>query len=134
MTVLASDRPERFLLVVDDNRDYADALCELVALTSDWHPHAAYAVAEAVASAVEHWPDAVLLDLQMPPCTGFDAADALEKALPDHLPALLAVSGNSDLLQAAGRDKRFAGTILKPADPAGLLQLLDRLSPVPGHS
>jgi signal transduction histidine kinase len=81
MAELAADRPERFLLVVDDNRDYADALCEFVALTSDWHPHAAYAVAEAVASALEHWPDAVLLDLQIPPCTGFDAADALEKAL-----------------------------------------------------
>jgi len=123
-----ADKP-RHLLVVDDNRDHADALCELLDLISDWHSEAAYAVSEAVAQAHVHVPDAVLLDLEMPPSSGFAVADALQEAF-EPLPVLLAVSGNSMLLQSASRDKRFARVILKPADPEKLVDCLGQLVPL----
>jgi CheY-like chemotaxis protein len=116
-------------MVVDDNCDYADALCEVLALASDWEIKAAYSVRTALESAMMRRPDAMLLDLDIPPSNGFEAADALEQAFPGNLPVLLAVSGNTALLKLASRDVRFSQVALKPADPGRLIGWLSGLLP-----
>ena len=60
---------------------------------------------------------------------GFDTAQRLESAARPTHPALLALTGNAWLREAAARDARFAAAILKPADLEGLLSLLDRVPP-----
>ena len=119
----------RFLMVVDDNCDYADSLCEFFDLASHLETKAVYSVRAALESAVMRRPDAMLLDLDIPPSSGFEVADALEQAFPGNLPVLLAVSGNATLLEKASGDVRFSKVALKPADPARLIDWLGRLLP-----
>lgn len=128
MPAQSSLAPHGRVLIVDDNHDYADSLRELVELSTDWEPETAYGVPEAIAKVQSRRPDAVLLDLDIPPSTGFQAADALERAFPDNPPVLFAVSGNVDLVRAAANDRRFTRALLKPADPGVLMSWLNEIS------
>ena len=109
---------------MDNNHDYADAVCELLRMTCDWDVEVAYGPADALFRAKAHPPDAVLLDLEMPEMNGFDTADLLMQALAVNCPRLVAVTGNSNLQITASHDARFAEALLKPADNAELLILL----------
>lgn len=122
------------LLVVDDDHDCADAICELIRMSSDWEVEAAYGLHDALSHAVAHCPDAVLLDLEMPGGDGLQTADCLLEALSVRLPQLVAVTGNSNLQLEASSDSRFAGSLLKPPDTAQLLQLLARFAAGPPRS
>lgn len=126
--------PSRHLLVVDNDHDCADAICELLRMTSDWEVEAAYDLRDALSHAAAHRPDAVLLDLEMPGGDGFRTADCLIEALSVSLPRLVAVTGNSNLHQEASNDSRFAEALLKPADTAQLLNLLARFAATPPAS
>ncbi|MCK9689034.1 response regulator [Scleromatobacter humisilvae] len=119
----------RRLMVVDDDHDLVDALCEWIALRSDWTAVGAYGPEDAIAQAGAAPPDAILLDMEMAGIDGFDTAKRLELAARPTHPALLALTGNAWLREAASHDARFAASILKPADLEGLLSLLDRVSP-----
>jgi CheY-like chemotaxis protein len=116
------------LMVVDDDHDLVDALCELIALSSDWTAIAAYGPADAIAQAGRAAPDAILLDMEMPGADGFDTAERLELAADPKHPALFALTGNERLRDAASHDARFAASMLKPADLNGLLNLLETVS------
>ena len=116
-------------MVVDDDHDLVDALCEWIALSSDWTAVGAYGPEDAIAQAGAAPPDAILLDMEMDGIDGFDTARRLESALAPMHPALLALTGNAWLREAASLDARFAASILKPADLEGLLSLLDKVSP-----
>ncbi|MDN3921266.1 PAS domain-containing hybrid sensor histidine kinase/response regulator [Roseateles violae] len=58
------------VLVVDDNRDSADTVVELLGLLGH-HARAAYGALAALAAAIEQKPQLVLLDLDMPDGDGF---------------------------------------------------------------
>jgi CheY-like chemotaxis protein len=116
-------------MVVDDDHDLADALCEWIGLSSDWNAVAAYGPAEAVARASSSHPDAILLDMEMEGADGFETASLLARTSAGSPPALLALTGNARLRDAASLDPRFAASMLKPADLDGLLCLLERASP-----
>lgn len=126
---IESASPHRRLLVVDDDHDLVDSLCEWIALSSDWTAVAAYGPADAIAQASVMPPDAILLDMEMGDINGFETAERLELASGPRHPALLALTGNEWLLEAASLDARFSASILKPADLEALLSLLDRVSP-----
>ena len=125
---LDSHHAYRRLLVVDDDHDLVDALCEWIALSSDWTAVAAYGPDDAVAQTGVAPPDAIILDMEMDGADGFDTAGRLASAAGCKHPALLALTGNSRLRDAASLDARFAASILKPADLEGLLSLLDKVS------
>lgn len=112
------------LLVVDDNHDCADSLCELIRMTCNWDVDVAYGPAAALSQALAHPPDAVFLDMEMPGMNGFQTADALLDAPSVTLPHLVAMTGNSHLQAEASDDLRFDASLLKPADQADVLQLL----------
>ena len=71
----------------------------------------------------------VLLDVSMPGMDGFETAERLERASGAKHSAILALTGNADLRDAALRDPRFTASLLKPADPGRLLVLLSSLVP-----
>lgn len=119
----------RRLMVVDDDPDLVDALCELICLCSDWTAIGAYGPADAIAQAGEAAPDAILLDMEMDGVDGFDTAERLDTAAGQRHPALFALTGNDSLREAASHDGRFTASILKPADLNGLLKLLEKVSP-----
>lgn len=115
------------VLVVDDSRDYADSVCEFIAATTTWQADVAYGGRDAIASTQAQRPDVVLLDLEIPPLTGFDVAEALEQQYPDDLPWIIAISGNTSLFHAALKDRRFSRALLKPANLSSLIAWLDKL-------
>lgn len=128
MHTRAHDLHTHRLLVVDNNHDYADSVCELLRLTSDWDIEVAYGCADALSHALAHPPDVVLLDLEMRGTNGFRTADRLCEAMPLQPPRLVAITGNSNLQIEALHDARFADALLKPADAAHLLDIMARFA------
>jgi len=122
-------RAHRRLMIVDDDRDLVDALCELIALCTDWTAIGAYGPSDAIAQASETAPDAILLDMEMEGVDGFDTASRLDRAAGQRHPTLIALTGNDRLRDVALHDGRFTASILKPADLTGLLKLLATVSP-----
>lgn len=115
---------QQSVLVVDDNHDYADSLCQWLEATTAWHARPVYSVREAVAALKEDAPDAMLLDLEMLPACGLQVLDTMTD-MGEPLPVTFAVSGNEMLLEAAAADARIHGVALKPADPEVLARWLD---------
>ena len=119
----------RSLVVVDDDHDLVDSLCELICLCSDWTAIGAYGPADAIAQTSERAPDAILLDMEMEGVDGFETAARLDMAAGQRHPALFALTGNDRLRDLASHDGRFTASILKPVDMNGLLELLEKVSP-----
>lgn len=119
-----SGRGRLRLLVVDDNRDGADSLCALLVAVGACDAQAAYSPGDAIRKARACRPDAVLLDLEMPPDSGFDLAAALRRVFAADAPLLLAMTGNQALRSRAARDARFAAAMLKPLDLDDVLRRL----------
>jgi CheY-like chemotaxis protein len=118
------------LLVVDDDHDLVDALCEWIRLRSGWTAAGAYGPADAIAQAGAIHPDAILLDMEMEGADGFDTAARLDLASGSRHPPLFALTGNPWLRDAAALDTRFTASMLKPADLEVLLRLLDGATPL----
>jgi two-component system, OmpR family, response regulator len=114
------------LLVVDDDRDYADSLQAFFELLDEWDTDVAYGAAESIVRASRDKPDAVIMDLNMPPETGFAAAAALKAHVQP--PTIFAMSGNPDLVDRAREDRHFSRVVLKPVDPAVIVRWLAELS------
>jgi CheY-like chemotaxis protein len=117
------------LMVVDNDHDLVDALCEWIGLSSDWTAVPAYGPAEAIAQATTAPPDAILLGMEMQDADGFETAERLGRASGAKHSAIVALTGNAYLRDAALLDPRFTASMLKPADPGRLLVLLSGLLP-----
>ncbi len=112
----------RHIIVVDDNRDAADSLAQLVELFGH-SADVAYDGATAIEKVRANRPDVVLCDLGLPGMTGYEVARALRAQRIDVL--LIAVSGYAQFediakAHAAGFDDHIA----KPPDPETLRALL----------
>ncbi|HEV3007582.1 MAG TPA: hybrid sensor histidine kinase/response regulator, partial [Burkholderiales bacterium] len=80
------------ILVVDDNRDTADALAFL--LQSIGHQaRAAYDGPSALLAAEQHSPDVIMQDLGMPPMTGYEIARRLRELPAGRGAVLVAITG-----------------------------------------
>jgi CheY-like chemotaxis protein len=109
---------------VDDNRDCADSLAEVLRVCFEIEAEPAYGGSQALNAARAHPPAAIVLDLDMPLVDGFKTANDLLEAFSDRRPSLIAVTGNPDLWRAASNDRRFSGALLKPPDVEELEQRL----------
>lgn len=111
------------IFVVDDNRDSADILAEILRFKG-FETHAAYDGAQALAMAAEVAPDVVFLDLGMPGMDGFAVARALRERHAPHacLVALTAWSDPGTLVKvsAAGFDLHLA----KPSSVDAILGVI----------
>jgi CheY-like chemotaxis protein len=117
------------VLVVDDNVDAADAM--QMHLSQFGHDvSAAYSGPEALALLEEGAPQAVIVDLSMPVMDGFELARRIRERASWRSVVLIALSGygQPDDIKRS-REAGFEHHLIKPADPAALLSLLDSLKP-----
>ncbi|MRX10178.1 response regulator [Pseudoduganella sp. FT25W] len=119
---MASQFSPKRILVVDDNRDAADLVAELLALSG--HVTAAVYGGEAgIESAAAFAPDVVLLDLGMPVVDGFAVAAAVRQLAVPVQPVLIAYSAwNDPATRSRAIESGFDDYLLKPARFDELLQ------------
>jgi CheY-like chemotaxis protein len=113
------------VLVVDDNRDAADSLAELLGLMGA-STAVAYGVEEALAAMAVCTPTLAFIDIGMPVRDGYELAGLVraDSALADTV--LVALTGwgqatDRERIMAAGFDHH----LIKPADLEQLTELLD---------
>lgn len=119
--------PQKRILVVDD---YPDALeiWSLYLRSLGYEVDTADDGLKAVEQAHNHPPDVIVLDLELPGITGFEAAIRLRQS-PDtsHIP-LIAATGYSHVKQLdQARDSGFDSIVVKPCEPAALVAEVERL-------
>lgn len=118
------------VLVVEDNRDMADMLMELLRM-SGYEAAVAYSGADALELARRFKPEAVLCDLGLPgDIDGYELARALRgdvQLKPALLVALTGHGGPSDLQQT--REAGFDSHLTKPVDFPVIRNLLGKLAP-----
>jgi len=111
----------RRVLVVDDNRDAADALSALLRFMG-YVVKTAYDGAEGLSVAEAFDPDVAIWDLSMPGIDGFESARRLREQARGHSVLLIALSGHaSSEDSSAARSAGFDVHMAKPMDVAALL-------------
>jgi PAS domain S-box-containing protein len=119
------------VLVVDDDVDAADSLALLLQMAG-YEAHVAYSGTTALQTAVEHRPEAVILDLSLPEMDGYELGRRLRQHPQLAAVRLIALTGHGqqeDLDRS--RAEGFAAHLVKPIE---LRQLLDLLKPVAGDA
>jgi CheY-like chemotaxis protein len=82
----------------------------------------------AVEQAHRHLPDVIVLDLELPGITGFEAAVRLRQASDTRNIPLIAATGYSHAKQLnQARASGFDAIVVKPCDPAALVEEIERL-------
>ena len=122
--------PARTVLVVDDDRDIADGLCELLELLG-YRTLVAYDGDEGVAIALRERPPYVILDLHMPRMGGVLACTRIRQQVPGEQMKLVALTGSDqptdrEAAQLAG----FDHFLIKPVMVSALLHLLQPTGPL----
>lgn len=113
----------RRVLVVDDNRDAADTLAELLRMLGN-EVLVAHDGNGALASAPGFKPDVVLLDIGLPDVNGYEVARRLRQVAGMRQPRLIALTGwgqHEDKRRAA--EAGFDDHWTKPVDPVRLQEL-----------
>ncbi|HUP23101.1 MAG TPA: PAS domain S-box protein [Thermoanaerobaculia bacterium] len=119
----AAARPRR-ILVVDDNRDSATSLAELLGLLGH-QTETAHDGLEALAAAARFRPDVILLDLGMPRLDGYEAARRIRSEPWGRDVLLVAVTGwGQDSDRERSQQAGFDLHLVKPVDLAKLESLL----------
>jgi PAS domain S-box-containing protein len=116
--------PHRRVLVVDDNRDAAESLAQLVTMLGH-DAEIAYDAYQGLSSAAERVPDVVLCDIGLPGMDGYEFARQFRARAGGHGVRLVAVSGYAqpeDVTRAA--EAGFDAHVAKPPDPERLAALL----------
>ena len=114
----------RRILVVDDNKDTASSLAEILRHTGH-ETRAAFDGRDALEAASEFRPDVVILDLGMPGMDGYALARRLREQADGDKIALLALSGYAtEWDRTTSREAGFDGHLAKPVDFDALTRLL----------
>ena len=118
----------RRVLIVDDNRDFADSLAAVLRIAGH-ELCVTYNGVDAVASARMWAPDVVLLDIGLPLMNGYEAARRIREALSGKALLLIAITGwgqaeDRRRSKAAGFDHH----LVKPIDPTALAELISEHS------
>ncbi|MBC7778966.1 MAG: PAS domain S-box protein [Proteobacteria bacterium] len=112
------------VLIVDDNVEAAETLAILLDLEGH-EAHAAHDGLKALEVAAKVEPDVVLLDLGLPGLDGYQVCHALRKRTPATQPMIVAVTGwGQDSDRRRTQEAGFDGHLVKPVDPATILELL----------
>ncbi len=121
----------RRILVVDDNADSADSLSML--LSACGHKVTkAYTGRGGIEAAISNPPDLAILDIGLPDMSGFDLATRLRGEARTAHTVLVALSGwGQKVDRQRSASAGFAHHLVKPADPAAVLELIQ--SSASGH-
>jgi signal transduction histidine kinase/CheY-like chemotaxis protein len=123
---LSSDPPKKKVMILDDNRDAADALA-LLLQTEGHEVRAVYNAQAALETASQFQPEVAILDIGMPDMNGFEVAARVRESLPPIV--LIALSGwalgrNDSRIRTAGFDSCFT----KPVGAGKLNKLFEEVS------
>jgi len=121
----SAPQARRRVLIVDDNRDAADTLAEVMEMLG-YEVGTAYDGVEGVERAEAMRPDAAVLDLGMPRLDGFGACRALRQTDWGRGIVVLALSGwgqAADTQRAA--EAGFDGHLVKPVSPDALMEKIE---------
>jgi CheY-like chemotaxis protein len=119
--------PQKRILLVDD---YPDALeiWGLYLRSMGYDVETATDGLSAVEQAHNHLPDIIVLDLELPGITGFEAAMRLRQAPDTQDIPLIAATGYSHVKQLdQARQSGFDAIVVKPCEPAVLVAEIERL-------
>jgi PAS domain S-box-containing protein len=114
------------ILVVDDNLDAAETLCELLRLLGH-EVRVAYDGPSALSIAEQQTPDVIMLDIGLPGMSGFEVAARLRHLPETRSSTLIAVTGygrSSD--RERSLEAGFDAHLVKPVDADELTVLLSR--------
>mgnify|MGYP000453331071 CR=1 FL=1 len=119
--------PRRRILVVDDNRDAADSLAELLTIMGN-ETQTAYDGLQALAVAAVFRPDVTLLDIGMPKLNGYETCRRMRlQAWGEHM-VLYALTGwGQEADQQRSLTAGFDAHLVKPVDLDDLEALLSGL-------
>jgi len=112
------------ILIVDDNRDSAESLAEVLSLSGN-ETFVAYDGEKAVEAAERQRPDAILLDIGLPKINGFDACRRIRQNPWAENIVIIALTGwgqEEDRRKSAAAG--FDGHLVKPVDLTELMDLL----------
>jgi PAS domain S-box-containing protein len=115
------------VLVVDDNRDAADMISQLLE-DAGHEVKTAYDVSQALALAEGFRPEVAILDIGLPVMDGYTLGRELRARLVSAPPVLVALTGygqEQDLRRSA--EAGFTSHLVKPVDVEGLIHLVDAL-------
>lgn len=118
--------PRPRVLIVDD---YADAteVWSLYLQSAGFDVDTAFDGPEAIARALSGKPDIVVMDLNLPGCSGIEVAKALlADSSSQHIP-LIAATGCADRRELDEARRFFRIVVAKPCDPADLVVQIRRL-------
>ena len=114
----------RSILIVDDNRAWVDSLA-LVLRAQGHTVYTAYGGQRAIEVAEELKPDVVILDIEMPEVSGYEAARQLRRRLSRHRPTLIALTvWSDDMDKALAREAGFDHHLTKPMAFDDLLRIV----------
>ena len=117
----------RHILVVDDYPDALD-IWALHLRSLGYDVSTAADGTMAVARAEQLLPDLIVLDLELPGISGFEAARRLRRNPSTQVFPLIAATGYSHQRQIAmARDAGFNEVVVKPVDPDSLIDRIERL-------
>jgi len=118
--------PRPRVLIVDDYVD-ATEVWSLYLQSAGFDVDTASDGHEAIARALSGKPDVVVMDLNLPGCSGIEVAKALlADASAQHIP-LIAATGCADRRELDEARRFFRLVVAKPCDPADLVVQIRRL-------
>ena len=117
------------ILVVDDNRDTADSLTELIK-TLGYEARAAYDGKDAVDQAPQFLPDMALIDIGMPGLDGYETVSQIRQQRGNLHTILVAVTGwSGEEVKRRAYASGFDLHVAKPMTVESLRQLLVLIDP-----
>jgi CheY-like chemotaxis protein len=112
---------KRRILVVDDDDTARQAVAQTLQSMAGWDVVEAYCGAQAIESATNGQPDAILLDVMMPAMDGPAMLNKLRSArATSHIPIVLLTSRVQAVESGSYAHLPVAGILLKPFDPMRL--------------
>lgn len=117
----------KHILIVDDYPDALD-IWTIYLRSMGYRVSTAGDGAEAIAEAQRLRPDLVVLDLELPRVSGFEAAAHL-RSNPEtrHIPLIAATGFSHDRQLDRARRSGFDEIVVKPCDPDALVEVIERL-------
>ncbi len=122
---LVAARGKKRVLVVDDERDFSDMVCEYLKLKGDLEVEVADSGFQAGFTVARFKPDLILMDLMMPDMDGFEAHRMLrDDPETRHVPIIACTAYRDPEIDNRIRSEAFDGMIEKPLNLEGLLTLI----------
>ena len=120
----AASKPQRRILIVDDNRDSADSLAMLLEITGN-ETYMAHDGVEAIEAVEKYRPEVVLLDIGLPKLDGHEVCRRVRQQVWGKDITMIALTGwGQEDDRRKSEEAGFNGHLVKPVDYDKLLEML----------